>query len=373
MARRESWRRWSLVAAAVAVLLVTPVVVAALPVRVEQVEPARLRELITGSTGQAYHGYAETAASLGVPELPNLGDVTSLLNGTTRIRAWYGSAERWRFDVLTAGGERDVYRTPDGEYIWDYAANLLTRFVGDPPLRLPRAGDLLPPELARRALLAAPGEPVAMLPPRRVAGVAAAGVRLRPADPDTAVASVDIWADPATGLPVRVELTALGASRPVLVSRFLDLTIGPPPAGVLTPAHPPGSGLAVVAAPDLAAALGALGRGSMPARLAGRQAQDVPVASLRTAGLYGTGLSAFVALPLPGEVGASASDAARSAGATFLDLPGGSGELVTIAPLSLVVVRSVGARRWFLLAGLVVPEVLKRAAAELSVRPGGYR
>jgi hypothetical protein len=34
VARREGWRRWSLVAAAVAVLLVTPVVVAALPVRV---------------------------------------------------------------------------------------------------------------------------------------------------------------------------------------------------------------------------------------------------------------------------------------------------------------------------------------------------
>jgi hypothetical protein len=76
-----------------------------------------------------------------------------------------------------------------------------------------------------------------------------------------------------------------------------------------------------------------------------------------------------VALPLPGDVGVSATDAARRAGATALDLPGGSGELVTIAPLSLVVVRSVGARRWFLLAGLVVPEVLKRAAAELSVRP----
>jgi ABC transporter len=89
------------------------------------------------------------------------------------------------------------------------------------------------------------------------------------------------------------------------------------------------------------------------------------------AGCTGPGLSAFVALPLPGDVGVSATDAARSAGATALDLPGGSGELVTIAPLSLVVVRSVGARRWFLLAGLVVPEVLERAAAELSVRPRG--
>lgn len=356
-------------AAAAAVLAVAPVVVAALPVRIEGVEAERLRELIEGSAGQPHHGYAETTGSLGVPDLPNLGEVTSMLNGTTRIRTWYGKPDRWRFDLLTAGGERDVYGTPDGEYVWDYAANVVTRFMGEPPLRLPRAGDLLPPALARRLLLAAPGDPVEGLAPRRVAGVSAAGLRLRPVDPDTTVAHVDVWADPTTGLPVLVELTARGASRPVLVSRFVELTVGPPPAGALTPKRPPGSGLAVATAPDVAAALGAFDRGSMPSRLAGRDARATPVAGVRSVGVYGGGLSAFVVLPLPRDVGASAADSARKAGAIALDLPGGSGELITIPPLSLAVVRAVGARRWFLIAGTVDPRLLRLAAAELSVRP----
>lgn len=72
-----------------------------------------LRALIAASAGQVHHGYAETAGSLGVPELPNLGEVTSMLNGTTRMRTWYGAPDRWRFDVLTAAGERDVYVAAD--------------------------------------------------------------------------------------------------------------------------------------------------------------------------------------------------------------------------------------------------------------------
>jgi len=78
--------------------------------------------------------------------------VTSLVNGTTRIRSWYASPSSWRFDVLTAGAERDVYGTTGGEYVWDYGANLLTELIGAQPVRLLRAGDLLPPDLARRVL-----------------------------------------------------------------------------------------------------------------------------------------------------------------------------------------------------------------------------
>jgi hypothetical protein len=82
--------------------------------------------------------------------------------------------------------------------------------------------------------------------------------------------------------------------------------------------------------------------------------------------LYGTGLSSFVVLPLPRNVGGSATEAARKAGARELTLPGGNGVLLSVPPLTLVVERSNVARRSYLLAGLVVPAVLERAAAELS-------
>src|SRR5205823_3186404 len=153
-----------------------------------------------------------------------LSDVAALLSGTTQIRTWYASPDRNRVDVITsAGGERDVYQTPTGEFTWDYGTNLLTEVIGAEPVRLPRAGDLVPPELARRVLALAPTDPVTALPPRRVAGIDAPGLRLRPTDPTTTVGQVDLWADPASGLPVQVEITPRGVGAPVLTSRFVDL------------------------------------------------------------------------------------------------------------------------------------------------------
>src|SRR4029453_13306921 len=98
-----------------------------------------------------------------------------------------------------------------------------TQVVGDLPARLPQAPDLLPPDLARRLLAdAAPGDGLTALPPRRVAGIAAAGLRFTPGDPDTTIDRLDVWADPATGLPLQVELAG------GFPSRFLALSLTPP-------------------------------------------------------------------------------------------------------------------------------------------------
>lgn len=370
--RKDAVRRWSLVTAVAAVLVVVPTVVAALPVRVNAIEPARLAELIMRSADRPYHGYAESSGRLGVPDLPNLTQVSSLLTGTTRIRSWYDSPTNWRFDVLSPlGGERDVYRTPNGEYIWDYGANLLTEVIGGQPVRLPRAGDVLPPDLARRVLAAAPGDPLSALPARREAGVSAAGLRVRPADPDTSVGQVDMWADPDSGLPVRVEVSARGVSQPVLVSRFVELTQERPAADALTPSRPLDGGYTVTTAPDIVEALGAAAPVFFPERLAGRELGTSEVAGLPGVGSYGTGLSAFVVLPLPRNLGASATEAARKAGASELTLPGGTGVLLSVPPVSVIIERSTVARRSYLLAGLVIPSVLERAAAELSTVPRG--
>lgn len=370
---RARRRRWALVVVVAAVLLAVSAVVAALPTPVDPVEPGRLRELMMRSEEVPHQGYAESNAMLGVPDLPNLAEVTSLLNGRTRIRSWYDSPSRWRFDVLSVAGERDVYRTPSGELVWDYGANLLIALAGEAPVRLPRAGDLLPPDLARLVLKAAPDDPISGLPSRRVAGMAAAGLRLRPADQDTTVGHVDIWADPASGLPVQVEVTARGANRPILVTRFLELTLSRPAADTLEATPAPDSGYTVTTAPDIVDALGFLGQMTPPGRLAGRALRTAEPAGVRGVGLYGTGLSAFVAMPLPREVGASATDAARKAGAIDVTLPGGTGVLLEIPPLSVIIERSAVARRWYLLAGLVDPALLERAAAELSTLPRSDR
>ncbi|MFL6126670.1 hypothetical protein [Actinophytocola sp.] len=383
--RPRTVRAWVLVAAVALVAVLVPQVPGWLPVSSTSTDPAALRQRVLGSAAQPYQGYAEISGTLQVPELPHLGDLTALLTGTTRVRTWYAAPSRWRFDVVSTAGERDVYGTPDGEYTWDYGANQLTRLVGQAPVRVPRAGDLLPPELSRRILSAAQGDPVTALPARRVAGRDAAGLRLVPRDPDTTIGRVDLWADPATGVPLAVEVTARGASRPVLASHFAEYDPTRPAAAVLTPQRPPGSGYSIVAAPGIADALGALGRGRTPPELAGRALREANAAGVRGIGVYGTGLSAFIAVRVPGDIGAGAADAIAHAGGRTEELPAGAvpgrsaeelpdGEVtrLSIAPLSVAVTRS-GFGRWYLLAGLTSTDVLVTAAGELSQLGGGRR
>lgn len=364
--RRRTVRGWALVAAVAVVAVLVPQVPGWLPVSAAAVDPATLRERILASADQPHQGYAEITGTLALPELPNVADATKLLTTTTHVRTWYASPRQWRFDTLSGVGERDVYGTPFGEFTWDYGTNLLTRLLGEPPVRLPRAGDLLPPELARRVLAAAQDDPVTALPARRVAGRDLAGLRLTPADPDTTIGHVDIWADPETGLAAAVELTARGGDRPVLVCRFLELDPTTPDDGVLLPSQAPGSGFSVATSPDVGDALGMLGRDRIPLRLAGRELREADVGGVRGVGVYGTGLSAFAALPVPRDIGADAAEAITNAGGTSEELTRGEALALSIPPLSVVVARSEFARRWYLLAGLTTTDVLLRAAGQLT-------
>jgi hypothetical protein len=355
-------RRFALLGLAVAALVALPPLAGALPAAKVTVGAERLRGLILASAAQPYQGYAESSAVLGLPDLPNLRRVSSLLNGTTQVRSWYDSPGRWRFDVLDAGNERGTYATPGGEYVWDYGNNQLTLVLGGQGVRLPRAGDLLPPDLARR-LLAAGSDPVGALPSRRVAGISAAGLRLRPADPDTTIDHADIWAEPGSGLPVLVEVTARGAAHPAVASRFLELRLTRPPAAVLEPGRAPGSGFTVARVPDLADAFDQV---PLLPRLAGRPLRGASLAGVAGVATYGGGLSSFAVVRLPRGVGRPAADAAGRAGGAVIQVPGGSATVLRIPPLSLVIARWPDARVSYLLAGMVDADVLAKAATGLT-------
>ncbi|MEV7097201.1 hypothetical protein AB0M80_30535 [Amycolatopsis sp. NPDC051045] len=362
--RHETRRRWAVVAAVAAVLVSAPSVVAALAPVPAATDPAELRALVLGSAGRPYQGYAESAGSLALPELPNLAAVTALFSMRTPMRAWYAGPDRYRVDILGTAGEHDVYRLPDGEYTWDYGDNTLTELIGEPAVRLPRAGDLLPPELARRILRAAKGDPVSALPGRNVAGVAASGLRLTPADPATTIGRVDVWADPATGVAVRVEVTARGQEAPILVTEFRQLDQTMPVVEAPRPVL--GSGFTVASAPDVTDTLGAYSQVPLPSRLAGRPVASSDFGGVQGAALYGTGLAAFAVIAVPRTVANAASDAAAKAGAVQARLAAGSVVQLSITPLSLAIVRSSVSRRSYLLAGTVTPDVLKSVADELA-------
>jgi hypothetical protein len=358
----QTRRRWALVAAVVALLCSVPVVIGAWPAGAADVDPALLRSRIAGSAAQPYQGFAQSAGLLPLPPLPNLERVTALASGTTQMRVWYAARDRWRVDVIGDGTERDLYQTPQGQYIWDYGDSQLSQILGEQHVRLPQPADLTPPELVRRLLHVAEGDRFERLAGKRVAGVSAAGLRLAPVTAGTTIDHIDVWADPGTGLPVQAEVTAKGGERPVFVTRFLELHLTTPSARVLTPPPDhPGIGFSVTTAPDVLSAINRRRPAWLPARLGGQPRRDV-VTDLSAAGVYGTGLAQFVVVALPGRFGAQAYDRVATFG-TKVDVPTGDAALISTGLLTVLAVR---ADRTYLVAGFVEPALLTGVATDLS-------
>jgi hypothetical protein len=224
----------------VAILAALPAVVSALPVHVPAMSSAELQRRIGRSTNHPYQGYSVVSGTLSLPDVPVFGDMTTLLSSTTQFRAWVAAPNQWRVDQLSVFGETDTYMNGQQSVTWQSERHRVTVSPADEGFRLPRGDDLLPPELGRRLVGAASPNQLTHVAPRRVAGVAAAGLRITPSSNDTTIASVDVWADPHTGLPVEVEVYAKGVTHPILTTKFLDLSQSRPGTHLVT--FSPGKG-----------------------------------------------------------------------------------------------------------------------------------
>lgn len=361
-------RRWLLVAAGAVGLAGAAPAFDALPRATDRTGAAGLRRRILAGGAQPWTGLAEATGRLALPDLPALESATALFSDVTRVRGFVAGPDRWRADALTPVGERDVYHSGGREYVWDFGFDQLTELTGRPALRLPRAADLLPPELGRRLLGLAPEDPVAPLPSRRIAGRTAAGLRLTPDDPDTTIGRVDVWADPESALPLRVEVAPRTApDLPLLLTELQDVDLRAPDDATLTPPRPPGSGRVRAAGGDLGGALRRLGAAAPPARLAGRDRVVLTGDELPGVGVYGTGLAGFVLVPVSRDIAGRVLDGAGTAGGVPITIPRGRAVRVATPLLSLAV-RS-GRSGSFLLVGTVGPEILERAVVELSPVP----
>jgi hypothetical protein len=361
---RQARRRWSAVVCGTVVLCALPGIMAALPVPGSGISAQTLRARILASARLPYQGYAESTVDLGLPVLPGLQSVTRLFDGTTDQYVWYLSPGHWRADGLTAAGENDVYQVCRVSYQWNYSHNLLTRIAGAQPVRLPRSADLLPPALARRLLaLAGPADRFSRLPSIRVAGVNAAGLRLVPASPSTTIGAIDIWADPADGLPVRVQILGRGLGRPVLTADFLELSRQRPAYSTVIPHPAPGVDVVTARLPDLNGILDGGRTPPLPPLLAGLHRIAIPD-GLAGVSAYGSGLTRFALLPLPGRVGQQAVTAAAKAG-TAVRLRFGRGVLIRTPLLTVLVFITDYHHHVLLFTGPVAPALLERAATDL--------
>src|SRR3954452_19770206 len=297
MARR--WR-WLVVLVGVGMLLATPSLVGALPGRAAAVRADELLARIRRSAGTPYSGYATATGALSLPVTGQFDSVARLLGGTTQLRVWWRGPRDWRVDSIAATGETGQHRSPTRLWTWEYEGNRATLEQGslDPRVRLPVAADLLPSGLARRLLTDAGPAEMTSLPSRRIAGRDTQGLRLHPADRRTTVDHVDVWADAASAVPLRVDVAGATSGRPTMTAEFTDFSTAVPAASVTAFSPPRGARVRERDVPDIVAFLSRLGDVVPPPVLAGlprndRLRPDVAI------GVYGRGVTELVAIPVP--------------------------------------------------------------------------
>jgi hypothetical protein len=369
-----SWRRWFAVGAGVAVLVAAPAAIGALPARQDPISAPALLAAVQRSGSVGYSGYAEAVGGLRLPVTEEFTSLVDLFGDRTRLRVWRRSDQDWRVDAIDSTGETDVHRTASGTWTWEYEPNRAT-FAGEPPVRLPRRADLDPAQLGRRLLSEAVPSEVTRMPSRRIAGRDAPGLRLRPDDPNSTITRVDAWADPATGLVLRVAMYGTGLAEPALQSTFLDVDTRTPDQAITRFRIPAGGRVSINNENDLVGLINEFGPYPPPSELAGYPMRE-RVDGLGAVGTYGRGVTVLAALRLPGGASVSLLDTlSRTPGAKAVH----AGTLLTVGPLSLLLatgitvaaadqITTVDDRVW-LLAGTVTPATLQRAAADLTAHP----
>jgi hypothetical protein len=360
MARR--WR-WLVVLVGVGVLLATPSLVGALPGRAAAVRAGDLLARINRSGGTPYSGYATATGALALPVTGQFDSVARLLGGTTQLRVWWRGARDWRVDSLAATGETGQHRTPAALWTWDYESDRATLEQGqlDPRVRLPVAADLLPSGLARRLLTDAGRSEVTSLPSRRIAGRDTQGLRLHPADRRTTVDHVDVWADAASAVPLRVDVAGATSGRPTMTAEFTDFSTAVPAESVTAFSPPDGSRVRQRDVPDIVAFLSRFGDVVPPPSLAGLPRND----RLRpdgAIGVYGRGVTELVAIPVPsGQAGGVRRQLASAPGVS--ETP--EGLALSVGPVGLLLARDDTLATAWLLTGTVTVATLTAAATEL--------
>jgi hypothetical protein len=182
-----------------------------------------------------------------------------------------------------------------------------------------------------------------------------------PTSPQTTIGAIEVWADPATGLPVQVEIFGRGASAPVLVTRFLGLSLSTPSLATVTPNPGPGTGFSSTQLSDVSGLLNGFAP-PLPYGLAGFGQVANPT-GLSDVAAYGVGLTRFAVIPLPLSLGTTAMNKASLLGAA-IRLPVGSAVLVR-TPLLTVVLAKLPGGPVYLLTGAVIPSLLEQAASQL--------
>jgi outer membrane lipoprotein-sorting protein len=251
--------RWAVPATAVVVIgtavAVSQITIAqaapALPART----PAQLlAQVSSDATLPPLTGTVVETTSLGLPQLPQAADPTSLsslITGSHTVNIYYENTNHFRVQVPQTMSEMDAIRDGNTLWSWNSTENAVTEYtlqgVSNPAGKRfkdhVQTGPVLTPQQAANEILQAVGKTttVSVQSNVLVAGEPAYQLVLAPKDKRSLVGQVVIAVDGKYGVPLRVQVFAKGATSPAFQVGFTQIAFVTPAQANLRFTPPPGA------------------------------------------------------------------------------------------------------------------------------------
>jgi hypothetical protein len=216
----------------------------------------------------------------------------------------------------------------------------------------------VPPVLAERLLRGVGPDDVRRVAARRVAGVSAPGLRVVPSSDLSSIDHADLWLDPDSGIPLRVEVYAARSGAAAFTSEFREFSSDRPGDDRVGFVPPAGVFVEYDNVLDIADAANQYAPVRPPDTVAGLPKAE---SSDRAVGVYGRGMTQVIAIPLRDRE----ADALRDQLATTQGVDQDRGRTaVAVGPLGVLLTGAQGEGGW-LLAGTLTPDALVRAADDV--------
>lgn len=240
----RTWTHW-LPAAAVPLIVAGSFAAAASTAGADELperSPEDVLTLLAGHEHQPLSGEFTQTSDLGLPELPadvagTDPDAGAVLDGLELLtsdhtgRVFLGEQDQARVQLFDSAGEQNMIVNGSDAWFYDSTVNAATHLTaaeGQPGADIPQ---LTPEAFAEQVLAAAdPSTELSVRENVEIAGRTAYDLVLTPRTEATLVGEVSIAVDGETGLPLRVSVTASGATEPALEVTYTDLDLSPPAA-----------------------------------------------------------------------------------------------------------------------------------------------
>jgi outer membrane lipoprotein-sorting protein len=246
---------------------VTAAVVAGLQIPAAQAAPALpartpaqlLAEVSSDASLPPLTGTVVETTSLGLPQLPQVGNPTSLsslITGSHTIKVYYQDAKHFRLAIPQPESETDIVRNGGTAWLWESTQNSVTKFIlpageakqheAAPPAVSPATAALTPQQAANEVLKAVGKTTlVSTVANVMVAGEPSYELVLAPKDSRSLVGQVVIAVDGKYGVPLRVQVFAKGATSPAFQVGYTALQFVAPAAANFGFTPPPSASVTV--------------------------------------------------------------------------------------------------------------------------------